>query len=151
MRIENQLDSEIEKIFAEAEASVKYQTKIGINREDWRDKTDFSAENPEEAHRLYFKSINRLLRKFVYPILPKGKGRTQLHEVKNLLLNYGKKKNSQGIRGSSGQMSHNITKQMVLDIVQDWVVSDGKATFNLYVKLRDKNVELGYITKRDNI
>ncbi len=148
----NNLDDELERIFAEAESSAtSVQTKIDLDREDWRQKEDLFLENPQEAHTLYYKLINRLLKNHLYPILPKGKARESLLEQKNLLLNEGKRKNSQGIRGSSGQMSRNITKKMVLGIIQEWVISDSVSSYNLYCMLRDKNVELGYISRNENI
>jgi len=146
------LDDDLERIFAEAEGlTSSVQTKIELDREEWRQKEDMFLENPQEAHRLYFKLINRVLKDFLYPILPKSEARVRLLEQKNLLLNEGKKKNSNGIRGSSGQMSKNTTKKMVLEIIQEWVSSDSISSYNLYCMLRDKNIELGYISKNEKI
>jgi hypothetical protein len=139
---------EVKRILEQAEKSALQQQSLPFEDEDIKDEFDALIQNPEEAYNIYYKTINKLLREHFYPLL-KGtvnqRHRQLIYDQKNLLLNFGKEKNSNGIRGADGRMTTTNRMQMVAELIMEWVTTDGKSTFNLFTKLRDKNVELGYI------
>lgn len=105
-----------------------------------------NIENPERKYEVYYKGINKLLRKH----LPKGKenkkARDYIYEEKNVYLTRGKRKNQFGIRGADGRMGYSTDGEEVLKIVIDWVFSQDTPV-NLYTKMRDINIKKGYGTR----
>lgn len=149
MEFETENFDEISKIFAEAEASItKKQVQIDFPKHESDEIKDYSTYNANTSHMIYYKGIEGLIREHVNPLLPEKKHRIPIREMKNLLLNYGKPVKRNGRRGSCGKMADNVTKNMVFQIFIDWVQNDNVSPFNLYTKLYDKNIELGYIQRK---
>jgi|AntRauTorcE11898_2_1112593.scaffolds.fasta_scaffold02780_4 hypothetical protein len=100
-------------------------------------------DNPEKKYDVYYNGIRKLLMEE----LPSGKSfeeaRRLIYDQKNILINRGKKKNSQGIRGSDGRMAYIPDIELAFNIVTEWVVENGTPS-ELYQKFYGKNVELGY-------
>jgi hypothetical protein len=100
-------------------------------------------DNPEKKYDVYYNGIRKLLMEE----LPSGKSfeeaRRLIYDQKNILINRGKKKNSQGIRGSDGRMAYIPDLKLAFNMVTEWVVGNGTPS-ELYQKFYDKNVELGY-------
>jgi hypothetical protein len=149
---ENEFLGEVRRILEEAEKLSPKTMNILFEDDELKDIIDKSIQNPDEAYNLYHRRMNKLLRENFYPLM-EGKenlpNRQLIYDQKNLLLNFGKDKDNKGIRGSDGKMTTTERMQMVADLILEWVISDGKTPFNLFTKLRDKNIELGYITKKD--
>ena len=99
-------------------------------------------DNPEEKYDLYYNVIKKLLEKH----LPKGKehktARDYIYEEKNTFLT-GKRIDSRGIRGADGRMSYIPNMHEVINIITEWIATNG-SMIDLYTKLRDKNIEMGY-------
>lgn len=102
-------------------------------------------DDPEAKFELYYKVVNRLLRKY----LPKGeenkKARDLIYEEKNTFLTRGHRKDERGLRGADGRMSYIPDINLLVDVLTEWISSKG-TTFELYTKLRDLNVSKGYGT-----
>lgn len=100
-------------------------------------------DDPEAKYNLYYKVVNKLLRKH----LPKGKpnesARKLIYEEKNTFLTRGHRKNENGIRGADGRMSYIPDLHELINIVTEWIALKG-SMFNLYVVLRDLNISKGY-------
>ena len=97
----------------------------------------------DESHRLYYGLYNIMKRN-----LPKGAAnlplRRYVYDEVLLYLNQGKRKNAQGIRGSSGQMAYIPTiLQPAWAIAMDWV-NHGANPFDLYSAFEAQNIALGY-------
>ncbi len=146
-------DEEIRRIFEMAEKlSSQQQIVFSEVEEEFKDWEDQAIQNPDESHRLYHKTIAKLLRENFYSLLSSKENsskRQLIYDQKNLLLNVGKEKNENGIRNSDGKMATTATMKMVMEIIADWVATDGRSTFNLFAKLRDKNIELGYLDPKN--
>lgn len=99
-------------------------------------------DNPEEKYQLYYKVINRLLMKH----LPKGDAykdaRELIYEEKNTFLT-GKRKDERGIRHADGRMSYIPNMNELVNIITEWITVHG-TPYDLYIRLRDLNVEKGY-------
>ncbi len=149
---ENEFLSKVQQIFEEAEKFSPKVMGIPFEDEELKDAIDKSIQNPDEAYNLYHKTMNKLLRENFRPLID-GKenlpNRQLIYDQKNLLLNFGKDKDNKGIRGSDGKMATTERMEMVVKLIAEWVISDGKTPFNLFTKFGDKNIELGYITKKD--
>ena len=97
----------------------------------------------DESHRLYYGLYNIMTRN-----LPKGPAnlplRRYVYDEVLLYLNQGKRKNAQGIRGSSGQMAYIPTiLQPAWAIAMTWV-TNGANPFDLYSAFEAQNIALGY-------
>ena len=97
----------------------------------------------DESHRLYYGLYNIMKRN-----LPKGSAnlplRRYVYDEVLLYLNQGKRKNAQGIRGSSGQMAYIPTiLQPAWAIAMNWV-TNGANPFDLYSAFEAQNIALGY-------
>lgn len=99
-------------------------------------------DNPQEKYDLYYKVIDRLLRKH----LPKGdaykEAREYIYEEKCTFLT-GKRKDRQGIRHMDSRMSYIPNMQELITIITEWITGQG-TPYDLYVKLRDLNIAKGY-------
>lgn len=104
-------------------------------------------DDPEAKYNLYYKVVNRLLKKH----LPKGEENKQvrdfIYEEKNTFLTRGHRKNEQGIRGADGRMSYIADINELINIITEWISSKG-TIFELYTKIRDLNVSKGYGTPK---
>lgn len=106
----------------------------------------FSLKNiadRDESHRLYYGLRNIMMRN-----LPKGPAnlplRRYVYDEVLLYLNQGKRKNAQGVRGSSGQMAYIPTiLQPAWTIAMNWV-ANGANPFDLYSAFEAQNIALGY-------
>lgn len=149
---EDEFLSKVQQILEEAEKSSLKVIGIPFEDDEFKDAIDKSIQNPDASHKLYYGTINKLLKKNLYPLM-KGKenlpNRQLIYAQKDLLLNFGKDKDNKGIRGSDGRMATTERMEMVVKLIAEWVTYDGKTPFNLFTKFRDKNIELGYITKKD--
>lgn len=100
-------------------------------------------DNPQEKYELYYKVVNKLLR----DNLPKGdrykKARDYIYEEKNTFLTGGHRKDETGIRGADGRMAYIPNIHELINMILEWISEKGTMV-DLYNKLRDKNVELGY-------
>lgn len=100
-------------------------------------------DNPQEKHELYYKVVNKLLRDH----LPKGKAykpaRDYIFEEKNTFLTAGHRKDEKGVRGADGRMAYIPNIYEFINMILEWISENG-TMIDLYTKIRDKNVELGY-------
>lgn len=100
-------------------------------------------DNPQEKYELYYKVVNKLLRDY----LPKGdsykQARDYIYEEKNTFLTAGHRKNDQGIRGADGRMAYIPNIHELINMILEWISENG-TMIDLYTKIRDKNIELGY-------
>ena len=101
-----------------------------------------AIDNPEEKYELYYKVVNKLLRRY----LPRGEkykeARDIIYEEKNTFLTRGHRKNK-GIRGADGRMSYITDINELIKIIMEWISAKG-TPFELYTKLRDLNISKGY-------
>lgn len=99
-------------------------------------------DNPKEKYDLYYNMINKLLKNS----LPKGysykKARDLIYEEKNTFLT-GKRKGKDGKRYADGRMSYSPIMHELINLIIDWKENNG-TILELYLKIRDKNIELGY-------
>lgn len=102
-----------------------------------------NIDNPEKKYEVYYKGINRLLRKHLPSGKENKKAREYIYEEKNVFLTRGKRKNKLGIRGADGRMGYITDGDEMLKLIIDWVFSQDSPV-NLYNKLRDLNVKKGY-------
>jgi hypothetical protein len=102
-------------------------------------------DNPEEKYQLYYKVIRPLFSKH----LPKGEDfkemRGIIYEEANTFLTGGHRKDKGGIRGADSRQSYRNDMNELVNILTEWVATKG-SPFELYVKLRDINIEKGYGT-----
>jgi hypothetical protein len=99
-------------------------------------------DDPEKKYDLYYNAIDKVLRKH----LPKGdkykKAREWIYEEKNTFLT-GKRKDKYGKRHLDGRQSYSSVMAELVNIIAGWIASNGTLA-ELYVILRDKNIEKGY-------
>lgn len=102
-------------------------------------------DNPEEKYDIYYKVINKLLRKY----LPKGEefksARDLIYEEKNTFLTRGHRINEKGVRGADGRMGYTDDMHEMVNIITGWVTSNG-SMYELYTRIRDLNISKGYET-----
>jgi hypothetical protein len=55
----------------------------------------------------------------------------------------GKRIDKSGIRGADGRMSYIPNMHELINIITGWIATNG-SMIDLYTKLRDKNIEMGY-------
>lgn len=147
-KLQEQRDREKMEILAKAD-EIKNQTFVFDNtgelalKKEIEDLSIEPVDNPEERYEIYYKIVNRLLRKY----LPRGKenkkARDLIYEEKNTFLTRGHRKNAQGIRGADGRMSYIADIRELINIITEWATSQG-TMFELYDKLRNINIEKGY-------
>ncbi|WP_454803731.1 hypothetical protein [Mucilaginibacter phyllosphaerae] len=105
-----------------------------------------SIEDPERKYEVYYKGIQKLLKKH----LPTGKknkvARDYIYEEKNTYLSRGKRINKSGIRGADGRMGYIVDADEIFKIVMDWIIANGSMV-DLFNSLRDLNVAKGYGTR----
>lgn len=105
-------------------------------------------DDPEAKHELYYKVINRLIKKH----LPKGdrfkEARNLIYEEKNTFLTGGHRIDESGIRGADGRMAYTENMHELVNIITEWISCKG-SIYELYIKLRDLNVSKGYGTAFD--
>lgn len=118
-----------------------------VTKKELKDYAIGNIDDPEKKFEIYYKGINKLLRKN----LPKGKenkaARDYIYEEKNTYLTRGKRKNKMGIRGADGRMGYITDAEKILQIVMDWVISND-SDVNLFTTLRELNVSMGYGTRQ---
>lgn len=103
-------------------------------------------EDPEKKYDLYYKGIQKLLKKH----LPEGKknyvARNYIYEEKNVYLTRDKRINKAGIRGADGRMGYVADADEILNLIINWVVKKGLMV-DLFTTLRDLNASKGYGTR----
>lgn len=101
-------------------------------------------DDPEKKYDLYYNAISKVLRRH----LPKSnkfkKSREWIYEEKNTFLT-GKRKNKYGVRYADSRQSYSPVMAELVNIISEWIASNGTPV-ELYVTLRDKNIEKGYGT-----
>jgi hypothetical protein len=118
---------------------------IGINNEieALLKAGSIAVDNPEKRYDVYYKGIERLLRKH----LPKGrqyaKARSYIREEKNVFLTRGKRIDENGLRHQDSRMGYVDDGEQMLKIIADWVLHN-RGMVELYNTLRDLNVKMGY-------
>lgn len=102
-----------------------------------------NIDDPDKRFDIYYKNINRILRK----TLPKGKrykeARDFIYEEKNVILTRGKRKKPDGTRGADGRMAYISDAEEVLSMVAKWANENGKMT-DLFNELHSYNINKGY-------
>jgi hypothetical protein len=100
-------------------------------------------DDPEEKYNVYYKGIEKLLKKF----LPEGDkykaAREVIREEKKIFLTRGKKLNEKGIRGADSRMAYIQDMEEIMNLITKWAF-ESRNYFELYSLLRDKNENLGY-------
>jgi hypothetical protein len=118
-----------------------------ITKKELKDYAIGNIDDPARKFEIYYKGINKLLRKN----LPKGKenkvARDFIYEEKNTFLTRGKRKNKMGVRGADGRMGYITDAEAILKIVMDWVISND-SDVNLFTTLRELNKSMGYGTRQ---
>ena len=103
--------------------------------------------SPEKMYDAYYRGIEKLLKRQ----LPQGKefepARKLIREEKNTFLTRGHRIKDDGTRGADSRMGHVEDAEKIVEILVDWVLS-GSNMVDLYNKLRDLNVSLGYGTAK---
>ncbi len=106
-----------------------------------------NIDNPDKKFDVYYRGINRLLKKH----LPKGKenkkARDYIYEEKNVYLTRGKRKKKDGTRGGDGRMGYITDGEEILSEVIDWIFAQDTPV-GLYNRLRDLNIKMGYGRRR---
>lgn len=140
---------EIEEILSEANSKTGEQLVIdelgAVKSQD--ELKEFALghipDDPEEKYNVYYKGIEKLLKKF----LPEGdkykSAREVIREEKKIFLTRGKKLNDKGIRGADSRMAYIQDMEEVMSLITKWAF-ESRNYFELYSLLRDKNEELGY-------
>jgi len=104
-------------------------------------------DDPEAKYNLYYNVVSRLIKKH----LPKGQAnkaaRNLIYEEKNTFLTRGHRKDEKGIRGADGRMAYISDIHDLINIVTTWISSKG-TMFDLYIKIRDLNIEKGFGASR---
>lgn len=100
-------------------------------------------DDPEKKYELYYKVVNRILKKH----LPKGADykdvRDIIYEEKNTFLTRGRRKDKSGIRGADSRMSYITDITDLINIIIEWVTQSG-TPYDLFTKIRDLNRTRGY-------
>ena len=100
-------------------------------------------DDPEEKYNVYYKGIERLLKKF----LPQGEkyksAREIIREEKKIFLTRGKKLNEKGIRGADSRMAYIQDMEDIMNLITKWAF-ESQNYFELYSLIKDKNEKLGY-------
>ncbi|MGB3184140.1 MAG: hypothetical protein WBB45_22290 [Cyclobacteriaceae bacterium] len=100
-------------------------------------------DDPEKKYDVYYKGVERLLKKF----LPQGDKykdvRKIIREEKNIFLTRGKKLDKKGIRGADSRMAYLQDMEDIMNLISKWAF-DSRDLFELYSLLRAKNEESGY-------
>lgn len=102
-------------------------------------------DDPEEKYNVYYKGVEKLLKKF----LPEGdkykSAREVIREEKKIFLTRGKKLNEKGVRGADSRMAYIQDMEEIMNLITKWAF-ESRNYFELYSLLRDKNKKLGYHT-----
>lgn len=100
-------------------------------------------DDPEEKYNVYYKGIEKLLRKF----LPEGEkykeAREIIREEKNIFLTRGKKLDANGVRGADSRMAYIQDMEEMMNLITRWAF-ESRNYFELYSLILEKNTELGY-------
>ncbi|UXP30603.1 hypothetical protein N6H18_09575 [Reichenbachiella agarivorans] len=140
---------EIEEILSEANTKTGEQLVLDelgvVKSQDELKKFALGSisDDPEEKYNVYYKGIEKLLKKF----LPEGEkyksAREVIREEKKIFLTRGKKLNEKGIRGADSRMAYIQDMEEIMNLITKWAF-ESRNYFELYSLLRDKNEELGY-------
>ncbi|MDA3614672.1 hypothetical protein [Polluticaenibacter yanchengensis] len=102
-----------------------------------------SIDDPGKKYDLYYKGIERILRKH----LPKGKqykkARSYIREEKSVFLTRGKRIDENGFRHADSRMGYVEDAQQILNMLTAWVLKGGTMV-ELYNDLRALNITMGY-------
>jgi len=140
---------EIEEILSEANAKTGEQLVLdelgGVKTQN--ELKEFALghipDDPEQKYDVYYKGVEKLLKKF----LPEGdkykSAREVIREEKKIFLTRGKKLDKKGLRHGDSRMGYIHDKEEVMNLITKWAF-ESRNYFELYSLLRDKNKELGY-------
>lgn len=99
-------------------------------------------DDPEKKYELYYRAVNKVLRKY----LPQGEkfkqAREWIYEEKNTFLT-GKRKGRDGLRHADSRQAYNSVMAELVAIISKWIAERGTPV-QLYVTLRDENIKRGY-------
>ncbi len=104
------------------------------------------VDDPEKKFGIYYRGIEKLLRKHLQKGPQFAKARSFIREEKNVYLTRGKRLNEKGFRGADSRMTYIEDGQEILKIITNWVIKNGTMV-ELYTQLRDLNVKMGYGTR----
>ena len=140
---------EIEEILSEANAKTGEQLVLdelgGLKSQN--ELKEFALghipDDPEQKYDVYYKGVEKLLKKF----LPEGdkykSAREVIREEKKIFLTRGKKLDKKGIRHADSRMGYIQDMEEIMNLITKWAF-ESRNYFELYSLLRDKNKELGY-------
>jgi hypothetical protein len=100
-------------------------------------------DNPEKKYDVYYKGIQKLLRKHLPAGKANKKARGYIYEEKNVYLTRGKRINKIGIRGHDSRHTYLPDAEEVLKVIIEWVTRNG-TSFELYNILLDMNIKKKY-------
>lgn len=106
----------------------------------------FLVDDPEKKYDLYYKGIEKLLRKHLRKGKEYAKSRGYIREEKNVFMTRGKRINEQGIRGADSRMTYIDDAQEMLKIISNWILRSGTMV-ELYNEFRELNINKGYGTR----
>ena len=106
-------------------------------------------DDPEKKHRVYYKGIESLLRKFLPQGTRNAAVRKMIREEKKIFLTRGRKLNEKGIRNADSRMGYINDMEELISTIAEWA-SNNRNLFELYSRLREKNQKLGYHNTTNN-
>lgn len=102
-----------------------------------------AIDNPEEKYEVYYKLIDRVLRKHLPTGKENEKYRNLIYEEKNTFLTRGHRMDASGRRGADGRQAYLPDMHEFVNIISEWL-NAGANMFDLYIRLRDLNKSKGY-------
>ncbi len=102
-----------------------------------------AVDNPEKKYDVYYKGIQKLLKKHLPIGQANKKARALVYEEKNVYLTRGKRKNKAGIRGHDSRMTYITDAEEVLKVTIGWVANNGTMV-EIFNTMRDMNIKKGY-------
>jgi hypothetical protein len=102
-----------------------------------------AVDDPDKRYDVYYKGIERLLRKHLPKGKPYARARGYIREEKNVFLTRGKRIDQKGMRHQDSRMGYVDDGEQMLRVIAAWVM-ENKGMVELYNTLRELNVEMGY-------
>ncbi|ARS38100.1 hypothetical protein [Pontibacter actiniarum] len=141
-----EFDADILAILSEAHSSNTPQLDLPLPvfKSKSNEEGDLNLDDtvdPEKAHTLYHKKLQRMLRQYVV-----ADGAKQLiREQVNIFLKEGFTK------GRDGKQAYYHSVEKAISVIEDWKVNtEGGDMVGLFEKFYDLNIEKGYISKTKN-
>ena len=145
---------EVEELLQKAEEKVGHQLVIG-NAGDLQTHDEIKhfalgnlPDDPDKKHDVYYKGIEKLLRRY----LPTGdlykEVRDAIREEKNIFLTRGKKLDKTGRRGGDSRFAPLSEMEDVMNLIANWATNNGNY-MDLYNLFYEKNKTLGYHSQKE--